>query len=198
MDVRQKQNLLQYLGYYEGNVDGISGTLTEQAVAEFRTDNGNPNLGDELEEVLIGAVFHGKFKQQKEIEPPANVVAPADFWNTVKYFGRHEFACKCGRCGGYPVEPSEKLVRVLDVLRERMGVPVYVNSGVRCKSHNVSVGGSKDSRHIYGDAADIRTDTITPKTMYEAACALLPDGGVGLYSWGIHVDTRGYKARWNG
>jgi hypothetical protein len=198
MDVRQKQNLLQYLGYYEGNVDGISGDLTEQAVAEFRTDNGNPNLGDELEEVLIGAVFHAKFKQPKEIETPVNVVAPADYWDTVQYFGRHEFACKCGKCGGYPVEPSEKLIRVLDVLRGRMGVPIYVNSGVRCNAHNVSVGGSKGSRHIYGDAADIRSDTISPKTMYEAACALLPDGGVVLYSWGIHVDTRGYKARWNG
>ena len=29
MEVRQLQNLLQYLGYYEGRVDGISGPMTE-------------------------------------------------------------------------------------------------------------------------------------------------------------------------
>ena len=55
MTMRQVQNLLQYLGYYDGRVDGINGPLTEQAVAAFRADNGNPNLGDELAEVLIGA-----------------------------------------------------------------------------------------------------------------------------------------------
>lgn len=198
MNVRQKQNLLQYLGYYEGDVDGISGALTEQAVAEFRTDNGNPNFGDELEEVLIGAVFYGKFKQPKEIEPPVNVVAPADFWNTVKYFGRHEFACKCGKCGGYPVEPKEAFVRKLDAFRERVGEPVYINSGVRCPEHNEAVGGADDSRHLYGDAADIRCIGKTPEQLYAIADEIFHDGGVGLYDWGIHVDARGYKARWNG
>lgn len=202
MTIKRKQNLLQYLGYYGGNIDGIWGTKSEAAQAAFRKDNGNPNLGDELEEVLIGAVFHGKFKPTTT--PTVNIFTQPttakteDFWDTVKYFKRHEFACKCGKCGGFPAPVSESLVRVLDTLRERFGTPIHVNSGVRCKAHNVSVGGSKDSRHIYGDAADIKTDTISPKTMYEAACALLPDGGVGLYSWGIHVDTRGYKARWNG
>lgn len=190
MDVRQKQNLLQYLGYYEGNVDGISGALTEKAVAEFRTDNGNPNIGDELEEVLIGAVFHGRFK--------GTVVPEVNFWDTVKYFGRHEFACKCGKCGGYPVEPKEALIRKLDAFRERVGEPVYVNSGIRCEEHNAAVGGAKGSRHLYGDAADIRCNGKIPEQLYEIADEIFCDGGVGLYDWGIHVDARGYKARWNG
>lgn len=186
------QNLLQYLGYYEGNVDGISGTLTEQAMADFRQDNGNPNLGDELEEVLIGAVFHSRFKG-KGTDVPAT-----DFWSTVKYFRREEFACKCGKCGGYPVEPSEKLVRVLDAFREEVGLAVYINSGIRCKEHNEAVGGENDSRHLYGDAADIRCPGKMPSMLYNIAVRLLPDGGVGIYDWGVHVDTRGYKARWNG
>ncbi|MBR4077559.1 MAG: peptidoglycan-binding protein, partial [Oscillospiraceae bacterium] len=132
MTVTQQQNLLQYLGYYEGRVDGINGPLTEGAIAAFRADNGNPNLGDELEEVLIGAVFHGRFKGS--VAPDAE--PDGDFWNTVQYFGRHEFACKCGKCGGYPVEPKERLVRALDEIREETGLPVYINSGVRCPEHN--------------------------------------------------------------
>lgn len=194
MDVRQLQNLLQYLGYYEGRVDGISGPLTEAAVAAFRADNGNPNLGDELDEVLIGAVFHGRFKgSAAPDEAPAE-----DFWDTVKYFGRHEFACKCGKCGGYPVEPKEAFVRKLDAFRERVGEPVYVNSGIRCPEHNEAVGGATNSRHLYGDAADIRCDGKTPEQLYAIADEIFHDGGVGLYDWGVHVDARGHRARWVG
>lgn len=192
MEVRQLQNLLQYLGYYDGKVDGISGPMTEQAVAEFRRDNGNPNLGDELEEVLIGAVFYGRFKG-KDMDVPTT-----DFWGTVKYFGRHEFACKCGKCGGYPVEPKEAFVRKLDAFRERVGEPVYINSGIRCAAHNAAVGGADDSRHLYGDATDIRCDGKTPEQLYEIADEIFCDGGVGLYDWGIHVDDRGHRARWVG
>lgn len=193
MDIRQRQNLLQYLGYYDGNVDGINGPETEAAVADFRADNGNPNLGDELEEVLIGAVFHGKFKKNQGTA----ATKPAS-WDGVKYFGRHEFACKCGKCGGYPVEPSMELLGVLDEIRETVGLPVYINSGVRCAAHNKAVGGAYNSRHTYGDAADIRCPGKTPRQLYDIADKLLPKGGVGLYSWGIHVDTRGGRARWNG
>ncbi len=196
MDVRQQQNLLQYLGYYEGKVDGIHGPLTEAAVAAFRQDNGNPNLGDELEEVLIGAVFHGRFKGT--VGKDTGVSTSGDWWDSIKYFGRHEFACKCGKCGGYPVEPSEALVRVLDAIREETGLPVYINSGIRCAAHNAAVGGAADSRHMYGDAADIRCPGKTPKQLYDIADPLLPDGGLGIYSWGIHVDIRGVRARWEG
>ena len=193
MEVRQLQNLLQYLGYYEGRVDGISGPLTEQAVAAFREDNGMPNHGDELEEVLIGAVFYGRFKGATDTN-----VGRTDFWNTVKYFGRHEFACKCGKCGGYPVEPKGAFVRKLDAFRERVGEPVYINSGIRCAAHNAAVSGADDSRHMYGDAADIRCDGKTPEQLYEIADEIFCDGGVGLYDWGIHVDARGHRARWVG
>ena len=194
MEVRQLQNLLQYLGYYEGRVDGISGPLTEGAIAAFRQDNGNPNLGDELEEVLIGAVFHGRFKDS--VVTDTNV-GSKDFWDTVQYFGRHEFACKCGKCGGYPVEPKERLVRALDEIREEIGLPVYINSGVRCPEHNEAVGGADDSRHLYGDAADIRCPGKTPRELYSIADRIVGNtGGVGIYDWGIHVDTRGHRARW--
>ena len=195
MTLTQQQNLLQYLGYYEGRVDGIKGPLTEQAVAAFRADNGNPNLGDELAEVLIGAVFHGRFKGS--VVTDTNV-GGKDFWSTVQYFGRHEFACKCGKCGGYPVEPKEAFIRKLDAFRERVGEPVYVNSGIRCAAHNAAVDGAKDSRHLYGDAADIRCNGKTPEVLYAIADEIFSDGGVGLYDWGVHVDARTTKARWVG
>lgn len=199
MTDRQTQNLLQYLGYYEGEIDGIWGIVSEAALDDFRMDNGNPISADEVDEVLISAVFYGRFKenateQQKTQLPEEN--ATDNWWGSIKYFGRHEFACKCGKCGGYPVEPSEALVRVLDAIREETGLPVYVNSGIRCPEHNAAVGGADNSRHMDGDAADIRCPGKTPKELYDIAEPHLQDGGLGLYDYGIHVDKRGYKARW--
>lgn len=195
MTVSQRQNLLQYLGYYDGRIDGLWGGKSADATREFQKDNGISSTGicdDKTDELLLTAVFHGKFK-------PAVSTAPTVSGTYVsKYFRREEFACKCGRhCNGFPVEPDEELLKVLDEIRETVG-PVYVNSGIRCKLHNANEGGASNSRHLYGDAADIRCAGKTPRQLYDIACKLLPKGGVGLYSWGIHVDTRGYQARWTG
>ena len=38
MTNRQKQNLLQYLGYYEGRPDGIWGDLSRRATEAFQSD----------------------------------------------------------------------------------------------------------------------------------------------------------------
>lgn len=43
----------------------------------------------------------------------------------------------------------------LEVLRERLGRPVRINSGFRCKKVNDAVGGAPKSSHLDGCAADI-------------------------------------------
>lgn len=199
MTIEQRQCLLKYLGYYEGKVDGLYGPLTEAALQAFREESGNPQSDAELDEVLVGAVFHGFSKGHNEATSEAPAAPSTGFWSTIKHFRRAEFACKCGKCGGFPVEPSEELVQTLDVIRSAYGKPLYINSGIRCAAHNASVDGATQSRHLYGDAADIRIEGVAPLTLYKYADALLPDsGGIGLYSWGIHIDTRKDKARWQG
>lgn len=44
---------------------------------------------------------------------------------------------------------------VLDPLRERYGIPIYVNSGYRCPELNRLIGGAFNSQHMRGEAADI-------------------------------------------
>lgn len=44
---------------------------------------------------------------------------------------------------------------VLDPLRDTIGFPIYINSGYRCKPLNDAVGGSDNSQHMQGLAADI-------------------------------------------
>ena len=57
----------------------------------------------------------------------------------------------------------EKLVTdILDPLRESIGSPVIVNSAYRSKKLNKKIGGSKKSQHLYGQAADIRSNKYSP------------------------------------
>ena len=48
-----------------------------------------------------------------------------------------EFACKCGQCKKIMVD--SELVNRLQQIRDHFGVPVNVNSGYRCKTHNAAV-----------------------------------------------------------
>lgn len=108
-------------------------------------------------------------------------------------FEKREMQCKCG-CGKVIFDPD--LIRKLDALREDLGRPIIINSGYRCEQHNQNVGGSPNSQHLYGKAADIRCTGITPEALARYAGKYGFDG-IGLYRWGIHVDVRGYKARWD-
>ena len=78
-------------------------------------------------------------------------------WESVRYFARGEFACKCGRfCDGFPAEPNPALVAIADQVRGHFGAEAIVTSGVRCATHNSNVGGVSNSRHLTGKAMDFR------------------------------------------
>ena len=120
----------------------------------------------------------------------------------IRYFKRAEFRCPCGRCGGFPVEPQESIVRIVDEIRHRLGIPISIvdggGSGVRCAAHNAEVGGVSDSQHLYGLAADLHSAASPAQMLAVAEDVMGHTGGIGLYSWGIHVDKRSGYARWNG
>lgn len=103
-------------------------------------------------------------------------------------FARHEFRCRCG-CGADHVR--QDLVDLLQRLRDEVGRPVVVNSGVRCARHNARVGGAKASRHLTGEAADVRVSGMTPRAVARIADRLLGRrGGVKAYASFTHIDIR--------
>lgn len=170
MTMKQVQNLLQYLGYYEGNVDGIYGPMTRDATGEFQTAyatigfDGIP--GPETEAALIDAVATGKyFKSAPEETPeqPQEEPDSDDFWEGIKYFKREEFRCKCGGkyCDGFPAEPQPGMVYLADAAREYFGRPGRVVSGLRCPEWNRIQGGTANSQHMYGEAVDLRIDGVS-------------------------------------
>ena len=155
MTIQQIQNLLQYLGYYTIQVDGLPGPGTTAAVKGFQTDNGldaDGIPGQLTQKALVDAVAKGRFKPS---DRPQEGQGGA-FWSDIKYFTREEFRCKCGGkyCNGFPAEPQEGMVRALDAVRAHFGKAIIPSSGVRCPTHNANVGGVSNSRHLSGKAVD--------------------------------------------
>jgi len=117
-----------------------------------------------------------------------------------KYFKPSEFRCKGKECKDKP-DPvmDEKLLILLDKIREKVGKPIVVNCGFRCPRHNKDVGGATNSTHMYCKAADLSAVGIGVNELAQIAeeCGF---DGIGRYPKGnfVHVDSRGYKARWNG
>lgn len=142
MTVRQEQLLLEYLGFSPGQIDGVDGVKTQKARHDFQSVYGVQANQDNL----IGAVS-GNLEKLK--------TASGTFWDEIQYVPRVEWKCPCKRCGGFPAEPQERLVRFLENLRIHFGKPVLISSGVRCQAHNDELTGSVwNSRHISGKAVD--------------------------------------------
>lgn len=203
MTTKQRQHLLAFLGYYVGNVDGEWGALSKTACTAFQKDFGGIKVdgfgGTETDKALKHAVAYGMPAKEDTSTKEEN--ATGNFWDGIKYFKRSEFACKCEKyCNGYPAEIDMKMVKIADAIRERIRKPISVNSGLRCKTHNANVGGVSNSQHLYGTAADLGCPIgCTPSHMASIAEEIMGNtGGIGIYSWGIHIDTRSTKSRWNG
>ena len=157
MTLKQKQALLSYLGYYDGPLDGLWGEKSQRATIDFQRSYMDATAVDGIfgaatEKRILEVVASGEQPKQESVQ--IDTAAP-DWWKDIRYFTRAEFRCPCGRCGGFPVEPDETLVRLADQVREHFGAPATVSSGVRCKAHNDEMPGSvKNSYHLKGKAMD--------------------------------------------
>ena len=54
-----------------------------------------------------------------------------------------------------------RLLDYLDKVREKFGAPISVSSGYRCPELNRAVGGSKNSQHMQGLAADLAVPELS-------------------------------------
>ena len=94
-----------------------------------------------------------------------------------------------------------KIIQVMDEFRSRIGSPVVLNSVYRSEAYNRAVGGVSDSQHTKFRAADFRViDGMSPSSWAGLLRQMREEGvfqgGIGVYSTFVHVDTRGLNANW--
>ena len=75
--------------------------------------------------------------------------------NPTKNFSVAEMACKCDKCG-HRADMTDEFMEKIQLLRDKLGVPLKVTSGFRCPDHNaeVSATASRTGPHTTGQAVD--------------------------------------------
>ena len=173
---------------YSGPIDGKVGTMTAAGVSRLYkvlgldTSLKGPEKGNtgELPDNAV-LVFSLREDGEKQLSD---------------HFKVREFACNDGSDVVF-IHP--KMPDMCEEMRKLIG-PFSPNSAYRTVSYNASIDGSAAfSKHCWGIAVDIPTQNgVTPEEMYARAEELLEGkGGLGIYSWGIHVDFRAVPARFD-
>ena len=132
------------------------------------------------------------------------------------YFSSTELECHCPRCEGKHTATNinSLFLHRLNLLRDMWGRPINVSDAYRCPEHNREVGGSPNSQHRYGKAADIyvgdpydfgKEAREEYERFYDFVLKSKLFDGVGHYENGlfVHVDLRSggtepNEYRWEG
>ncbi|MDX2084689.1 MAG: D-Ala-D-Ala carboxypeptidase family metallohydrolase [Candidatus Melainabacteria bacterium] len=87
-----------------------------------------------------------------------------------------------------------RLAHRLQVVRDVINRPMHITSGYRTREHNRQVGGTPNSLHMSGMAADV----VVPGMPAAALQKILRhwSGGMGEYTHFTHLDIRSHRARW--
>lgn len=127
----------------------------------------------------------------------------------VKYFSAEEVLFmgsgnESGKAKGLnhlpPIELVPNLAKVTtkaDEIREAIKGPIRIISAFRSEAYNRKIGGAKNSWHIRGMALDLSQASVPHHVFKKVAQEVVgTSGGVGLYPSFVHIDCRGYFARW--
>ena len=171
MTMKRLQMNLKFYGYYDGEIDGIKGEKTVNAIKRYQADKGLTVDGIAGQKT-IDCLRNEIVELQKELGVTVDGVAGNETitvfnnkvgnetysWDDLKHFKKSEFTCKCG-CGLNNIQIE--VVKIADEVREHFGSPAIVTSGTRCKKHNKEVGGVSNSRHLQGKAIDMYVQNVS-------------------------------------
>ncbi len=170
MTIKQRQHLLAYLDYYVGTVDGDWGSGSREAAKAFQQDRGitvDGYGGPETDKALRHAIANDLMKPEPVPEDDVTDINVGNktgtFWDHIRYWTREEFRCRCGGkyCNGFPAEPNQTLVELVDDIRHKAGRPGIPSSGLRCTTWNSIQGGVANSDHCKGKALDFSIEGMS-------------------------------------
>lgn len=182
-------------------------TSVRQASDAFMLQFENPYDKTEQrkeERARFGMVYFNKYAQQGgKTNMAIRTYQETEKVQLSKNFNSYEFRCGLGRpCSCTTILIDDKLVEILQQIRDHFEKPITITSAYRCESYNRSIGGAVGSRHSKGQAADIVVQGIAPREVakYAESIGVL---GIGLYEtaadgYFTHIDTRDYKSFWYG
>lgn len=169
MTMKRLQMNLKYLGYYDGEIDGLKGEKTLNAIKQFQADNGLAVDGiagqktiDCIRAIIVadqqkfGVTVDGVAGQETTNARSNYNENNTNSWDNIKYFKQSEFDCP--DCGLNNMNLT--VVKIADKVREHFGSPAHVTSGSRCVKHNKEVKGKTNSRHLRGKAIDMYVEGV--------------------------------------
>lgn len=91
-----------------------------------------------------------------------------------------------------------RIAETLQPFRDELGKSFVVTSWYRDRRANDTCGGASNSRHLYGDAIDFYVEGMSTYQLYNWFEQAGWWQGLGKYSGMdiVHVDARGFGARW--
>ena len=212
--VKHLQQMLRDLGY-SLEVDGIYGPETKKAVRQFQMDQGlvadgifGTNSRNTLLRVYrtaLDSIKNSNSNSSSETSKTTSMLFTNTKSKVITYslssdgktyltdhFKVKEFKCNDG---SNKILIDQKLVALLEDLREHFGKPVIITSAYRTTTYNSQIGGATDSYHTKGMAADIYIRGVNPLEIAKYAESI-GCKGIGLYGDFVHVDTRTSKSYW--
>lgn len=205
-EVKELQSILNMVASENLEEDGIFGSDTRAAVKRFQRANGL-TVDGVVGRKTWAALENARDALESAVKDTADSLFASTTSKVITYslkksgnqklsdnFKVREFKCNDG---SEEVLIDRKLVALLQDIRDHFGAPVHINSAYRTSSYNKKVGGSTNSYHVKGKAADIWVEGVSPEEV-AAFAESLGVKGIGLYSTFVHVDTRTAKFYWKG
>ena len=115
------------------------------------------------------------------------------------HFGRWEFQCQGRNCCDQTGVADPRLIMLLQAIRDRVGLPVTVSSGFRCRRHNSATpDATPNSYHTIGWAADIYCRDLPVEALHGYVEEVIAEHGFGyaiLYPHRgfVHIDIRDFQ-----
>lgn len=103
------------------------------------------------------------------------------------HFKVSDFACADGSDAVF-IHPE--LVRVLEQVCDHFGKKVTILNAFRSEAQNAEIGGSAQSRHKYGMAADIKVEKVTVLNVCRYLAGSTKMTGIGRMKDHTHIDIR--------